>query len=123
MSQKQEKGRKKGGDDNIKDIGNEWEGFREMWMECGNDECDVWMQIKAPDGWSGEKDEFRCGAPNDTAYKRWSCHSELKLLCKLCRISSIYRFFGHAGHADPLDGWRCCSQKRVMSRPIQVRQL
>ena len=26
------------------------------------------------------------------------------------------------GHADPLDGWRCCSQKRVMSRPIQVRQ-
>ena len=32
-------------------------------------------------------------------------------------------FFGYAGHADPLDGWRCCSQKRVMSRPIQVRQL
>ena len=32
-------------------------------------------------------------------------------------------FFGHAGHADPLDGWRCCSQKQVMSRPIQVRQL
>ena len=31
--------------------------------------------------------------------------------------------FGHVGHADPLDGWRCCSQKRVMSRPIQVRQL
>ena len=29
-------------------------------------------------------------------------------------------FFGHAGHADPLDGWRCCSQKRVMSKPIQV---
>ena len=33
------------------------------------------------------------------------------------------QFFGHAGHADPLDGWRCSSQKRVMSRPIQVRQL
>ena len=32
-------------------------------------------------------------------------------------------FFGHAGHADPLDGWCCCSQKRVMSRPIQVQQL
>ena len=32
-------------------------------------------------------------------------------------------FFGHAGHADLLDGWRCCSQKRVMSIPIQVRQL
>ena len=26
-------------------------------------------------------------APNDTAYKRWSCQSELKLLCKLCRTS------------------------------------
>ena len=32
-------------------------------------------------------------------------------------------FFGHAGHADPLDGWRCCSQKRVMLRTIRVRQL
>ena len=30
----------------------------------------------------------------------------------------IYCFLGHADHADPLDGWRCCSQKRVMSRPI-----
>ena len=66
--------------------------------------------------------------PNDTAYKRWSCHSGLKLLCKLCRPppqqwGPDLPFFGHAGHADPLDGWRCCSQKRVMSRPIQVRQL
>ena len=26
-------------------------------------------------------------ASNDTAYKRWSCHSGLKLLCKLCRTS------------------------------------
>ena len=26
-------------------------------------------------------------APNDSAYKRWSCHSKLKLLCKLCRTS------------------------------------
>ena len=58
MSQKQAKGRKKGGDNNIKDSGNEWEGYKEMWMECGSD---VWMQITAPDGWSGEKDEFRCG--------------------------------------------------------------
>ena len=68
-------------------------------------------------------------APNDTAYKRWSCHSGLKLLCKLCQPPRPQQwvpdlpFFGHAGHADPLDGWRCCSQKRVMSRPIQVRQL
>ena len=26
-------------------------------------------------------------APNDTAYKRWSCHIGLKLLCILCRTS------------------------------------
>ena len=25
--------------------------------------------------------------PNDTSYKRWRCHSGLKLLCKLCRTS------------------------------------
>ena len=68
-------------------------------------------------------------APNDTAYKRWSCHSGLKLLCKLCRTSpppamgARFTVFGHAGHADQLNGWRCCSQKRVMWRPIQVRQL
>ena len=31
-----------------------------MWMECGSDECDVWMSIKAPDGRSCEN-EFRCG--------------------------------------------------------------
>ena len=30
---------------------------------------------------------LRCAAPNDTAYKWWSCHSGLKLLCKLCRTS------------------------------------
>ena len=53
-------------------------------------------------------------APNDTAYKRWSCHSGHKLLCKWCQTSlpqqwgPIYRFWA--------------SQKRVMSRPIQVRQ-
>ena len=68
-------------------------------------------------------------APNDIAYTRWSCHSGLKLLCKLCRTSPPQKwgpdlpFIGHAGHADPLDGWRCCSQKWVMSRPIQVQQL
>ena len=37
MSQKQAKGRKKGGDDNKKVSGNEWEGYKGMWMECGND--------------------------------------------------------------------------------------
>ena len=34
-----------------------------------------------------ESGEERIMAPNDTAYKRWSCHSGLKLLCKLCRTS------------------------------------
>ena len=34
---------------------------------------------------------------------------------------SQFTVFGQADHADPLDGWR--SQKRVMSRLIQVRQL
>ena len=32
----------------------------------------------------------------------------------------IYCFLGHAGHADPLDGWRCCSQKRVMSQGVHL---
>ena len=60
MSQKQAMGRKKGGGDNIKAVGNAWEGFKKMWIECGSDEYDVWMPIKAPDGWMGENDEFRC---------------------------------------------------------------
>ena len=51
----------KGGEINIKVVGNAWEGFKKMWMECGSDECDVWMPIKAPGGWSGKNDEFRCG--------------------------------------------------------------
>ena len=37
-------------------------------------------------------------------------------------MGARFTVFGHAGHADPLDGWRCCTQKQVMSRPIQVRQ-
>ena len=46
-------------------------------------------------------DEAMSLAPNDTAYKRCSCHSGLKLLCKLCRTlpppamgDPIYRFLG-----------------------------
>ena len=76
-----------------------------------------------------DRDHLKRAAPNDTAYKRWSCHSGLKLLCKLCRTSPPpamgpdLPLFWACGHVDPLDGWRCCSQKRVMSRPIQVRQL
>ena len=66
--------------------------------------------------------------PNDTAYKQWNCHSGYKLLCKLCRTFpppakwARFTVFGQASHADPLDGWRSSSQKRVMSRLIQVRQ-
>ena len=43
------KGEKKGGDDNIKVVGNAWEGFKKMWMECGSNECDVWMPMKPPE--------------------------------------------------------------------------
>ena len=57
-------------------------------------------------------------APNDTADS--SC-------CANCVEPPLPPAMGAQftifGHADPLDGWRCCSQKRVMSRPIQVRQL
>ena len=66
-------------------------------------------------------------APNDTAYKRWSCHSGHKLLCKFCRtfpspvMEPDLPCFGKAGQADPLLGWRCSSQKRVMLRQIQAR--
>ena len=28
--------------------------------------------------------------------------------------------FGHAGHAAPLDSWRCCSHRRVMSFPMPL---
>ena len=52
-----------------------------------------------------------------------------QLLCKLCRTftpppsqqwGSDLPFLGQAGHADPQDGWRCSSQKRMMSRLIQI---
>ena len=53
-----------------------------------------------------------------------------KLMCKLCRTlrpapqwgPDLPFFFGKADHSDPLGGWRCSSQKRVMSILIQVRQ-
>ena len=38
------------------------------------------------DGGDGD-DDGDSEAPNDTTYKRWSCHSGLKPLCKLCRTS------------------------------------
>ena len=33
-----------------------------------------------------EEEEQEIEAPNNTAYKRWSCHSKQKLPCKLGRI-------------------------------------
>ena len=79
--------------------------------------CDGTLQV------SDIAEDLFTTVPNDTAYKRWSCHSGLKLLCNLCRTFSSPTMGADAGHADPLDGWRCCSQKQVMSRPIQVRRL
>ena len=32
-----------------------------MWMECGSDECDMWMPIRMQNKWTSENDEFRCG--------------------------------------------------------------
>ena len=76
--------------------------------------CSVWARIPDPGDvglkikkrlWTGlysdAMKESSRQAPNDTAYKRWSCHSGLKLLCKLCRTSPppsngglIYRLLG-----------------------------
>ena len=106
----------------------------DAWLTKNNNEVNskmIWQRIKRcsgtiqrppqhPDPIQESNRLLSEFAPNDTAYKRWS---------KLCRTSpppamgARFTVFGHAGHADPLDGWRCCSQKRVMSRPIQVRQL
>ena len=69
-------------------------------------------------------------APNDTYYKRFSCNSGFgKLLWILFRHLTpqqwgpIYRFFVmKTSHADPLDGWHYPSQRRALSRQIQVRQ-
>ena len=52
-----------------------------------------------------------------------SCCANCVKLSRPQQWGSDLPFFGHAGHVDPLDGWGCCSQKQVMSRPIQVRQL
>ena len=45
------------------------------WIACI--QCDEWCHEACIDGQSL--------AINETAYKRWSCHSGHKLLCKLCR--------------------------------------
>ena len=37
-------------------------------------------------------------------------------------MGARFTVYGQAGHADPLGGWRCLSQKRVIWRLIQARQ-
>ena len=60
MSQKQAKGRKKGGDNNIKDIGNEWEGKGSRKCGWSVEMMNVMYGCKLKHQ-MGEKDEFRCG--------------------------------------------------------------
>ena len=73
--------------------------------------------------------EVSIEAPYDTAYIRGavtansSCCANCVEPPRTLQWRPDLPFLGHAGHADPLYGWRCCSQKRVMSRPIQLRQL
>ena len=54
-----------------------------QWIYFSNDVLIVrlWTDII----WGYVIDEVVQQAPNDTAYKRWSCHNGHKLLCKLCR--------------------------------------
>ena len=72
-------------------------------------------------------DDFDAEAPNDTAYTRWSCHSGLPIPVQIVStppapsMETPLPLFGQDGHADPLDGWQCCSLKWAMSRLIQVR--
>ena len=43
--------------------------------------------------------------PNDTTYKRWSCHNGHKLLCKLCRTLGVRYPIFWAGRSCRLAGW------------------
>ena len=57
-------------------------------------------------------DHISSEAPNDPAYKRWSCHSSYKLLCKLCRnllSPAMGARYTICWTSRPLDGWRCSS--------------
>ena len=56
--------------------------------------------------------KFPMRTPNDTAYKRWSCQSGYKKLCKLYRnlppsaMGARFTVLWLASNADPMDGWR-----------------
>ena len=54
---------------------------------CGSSQCCVLHDLQFINAGPGCNRRPYRRAPNDTAYKRWSCHSELKLLCKLCQTS------------------------------------
>ena len=110
------------------DLGNIWEDIRSLVSTLRVDrffQCCTDWELRIVDyeqgaldvRWGYVTDEEVQQARNDTAYKRWRCHSGHKLLCKLCR--SLLP----PAMAGSLDGWRCSSQKRIMSRLIQVRLL
>ena len=73
-----------------REVEGKWKGsgrkVEGKWKESGRKVEGKWqgsgreVELK----WKGSGREV---APNDIAYKRWSCHSGLKLLCKLCRTS------------------------------------
>ena len=70
-----------------------------MLIEKGKEKSDSKMKLT-------DDDETIDNAPNNTAYKWWSCHIRYKLLCRKLppqKWGTIYRFFWQAGHADPMD--------------------
>ena len=38
-----------------------WDGFNKEWLECENEECNVWVSMKVPDGCKGGEGMFKCG--------------------------------------------------------------
>ena len=68
MSQQQVKSRRKDGkgvqssvrhgDNNGNDF---WDGFKQEWVECENEECKIWVSKRVPDGWKRGEGMFRCG--------------------------------------------------------------
>ena len=68
MYQKQVKGRRKDGkgmhssDRHGENYGNDfWDGFKKEWLECENEECNVWVSMRVQDCWKGGEGRFKCG--------------------------------------------------------------